>query len=112
MAEQYGQRTDLLNDRRLVFAGNRFTLSAGHGEVRGIIPSAGLEGDFTLELASPRQIELKQNDFERSWHLRGIYELDGDNLRVCLNRPIAEEQLAEFATKPNSEQLLLILKRE
>jgi RNA polymerase sigma factor (sigma-70 family) len=117
-AEQYGRRINLLDDRRLVFAGNRFTLSGGRGEVRGIIPGAELKGEFTLERTSPRRIELKQDDLkriwqlQRSWHLRGTYEFEGDILRVRLNQTFAGEQPAGFTTKPSSEQLLLTLKRE
>jgi uncharacterized protein (TIGR03067 family) len=115
VAEQHGQRIDALNDRRLVIAGNRFALSDGRGEVGGIIPSAGLEGDFTLEPANPRRIDLKRNNndlTQRSWHLRGIYEFEGDDLKVCLSRTFDTEPPLELTTKPGSEQLLLILKRE
>jgi RNA polymerase sigma factor (sigma-70 family) len=107
-AQQRGRDIDVLNDRRLVFGGNRFTLSAGRGEVSGIIPKAELEGDFALESANAKRIDLGQ----RSWRLRGIYQLDRGTLKICLSEVNQMERPLEFATSPSSKQLLLVLERQ
>jgi uncharacterized protein (TIGR03067 family) len=98
----------VLNDRRLVFGGRRFTLSAGRGEVSGIIPKAELEGDFALEPANAKRIDLEQ----RSWRLRGIYQLDRDTLKICLSEVNQMERPLEFTTSPSSRHLLLVLERQ
>jgi RNA polymerase sigma factor (sigma-70 family) len=107
-AQQRGREIDVLNDRRLAFGGNRFTLSARRGEVSGIIPRAELEGDFTLEPAHPQGIDLGQ----RSWRLRGIYRLDRDTLKLCLSEVNQTKRPLDFTTSPSSRQLLLVLERQ
>jgi RNA polymerase sigma factor (sigma-70 family) len=107
-AEQYGRKIDDLNDRRLSFANGRFTLSAGRGEVRGIIPSGGMDGDFTVEPANPRRIDLER----RNRHLRGVYELTRNELRICVAEADADSRPTDITTSPASSQLLLVLKRE
>jgi RNA polymerase sigma factor (sigma-70 family) len=107
-AEQRGQGTDVLTGRRLVFRGGRFTLEGGDGEVSGIIPRVGLEGDFGLKPTDPKRIDLSQ----RNWRLHGIYALDGRDLKICLSEAGANDPPPGFATRPGSRQLLLLLKRE
>src|SRR5262249_44441712 len=81
-AEQNGQVIHALNGRRLVFAGDgSFTLSAGR-EVPGIIPSAPMQGDFTLQPGSPKPIDLSRR--------RGIYSVNGATLQICLNPPFTD----------------------
>jgi RNA polymerase sigma factor (sigma-70 family) len=107
-AEQRGRSLDPLKDRRLVFRGDRFTLSAGDGEARGVIPKAALEGNFTLEPGSPGRVDL----IDQGWHLQGIYALDDANLRLCLSEANVKRRPADFTTNPGSSQLLLTLQRE
>jgi uncharacterized protein (TIGR03067 family) len=107
-AEQGGQSLDSLNGRRLVFAGDRFTVSAGRGEVRGIIPSGEMQGDFSLEAASPKRIDLNLGN----WHLQGVYALDGKELRICLGEANEPSRPVELASKPGSKQLLVVLASE
>jgi RNA polymerase sigma factor (sigma-70 family) len=107
-AQQHGRAIDVLNGRRLVFREDRFMLSAGHGEVSGIIPTAAMEGDFTLELTRPRQIDFNR----RSWYLRGIYQLEGKDLQICLDKANQGDRPVGFTTTPTTGQLLLILARQ
>jgi uncharacterized protein (TIGR03067 family) len=106
--EQHGRSVDTLNNRRVVFAGNRFTFRAGRGEVSGIIPSGQMEGNFTLESASPKQIDLNS----QQWHFAGIYSVDDTTLKMCIGKGNSRERPADFTTKANGNQLLLILRRE
>jgi len=41
----------------------------------------------------------------------GIYQLDGDMLKLCIAKP-GKDRPAEFATKPDSDTALMVLKRE
>jgi uncharacterized protein (TIGR03067 family) len=41
----------------------------------------------------------------------GIYELDGDTLKLCLVKDDAAKRPKEFASKPGSGQVLSVLKR-
>lgn len=48
---------------------------------------------------------------DKSKPIRGIYELDGDTLRVCYGAP-GKDRPTEFASKPGSGHTLQVLKRE
>jgi RNA polymerase sigma factor (sigma-70 family) len=106
-AEQQGRKIAALNDRLLVFADDRFNLNAGRGEVMGIIPSAGLEGDFLLKPGTPKQMDLRG----RRWHLHGIYLLQEKRLKLCFNEWFDEGRPAEFTSKASTKQLVLILEK-
>src|SRR5262249_13341301 len=107
-AEQGGRSLDSLNGRRLGFAGDRFTVSPGPGEVSGIIPSREMQGDFTLEVASPNRIDL----YRGNWRLQGVYALEGKELRICLGEANEPSRPMELASKMGSNQLLLVLRPE
>jgi uncharacterized protein (TIGR03067 family) len=112
-AQRYGRAIDVLNDRRLVIAGDRFSLRGGRGEVGGIIRSGPMEGNFTLGRNNPTGIDLMESSaLLGNWHLQGIYSLDGKSLKISLHNANDDEQPGPFATKPESEQLLLSLERE
>src|SRR5262249_27423855 len=103
-AEHRGREIDSLKSRSLVLAGDRFTLGAGRDEVGGIIPRRALEGRVTLAPGSPNRIDLVDR---AGWRLRGIYDLRGGDLRICLSEESSEERPAEFTTDPTVNQLLL-----
>jgi RNA polymerase sigma factor (sigma-70 family) len=107
-AQQDGRLLDVLNGRRLVFRGNRFVLDAGAAEVRGLVPTAGLEGKFVLQPASPRRIDL----LEARWPLRGIYALDGKTLTLCLAAGDDRARPTQWATAPGDQRLLLVLQQD
>src|SRR5262249_41775222 len=105
-SSEYSNRpTTALDGRRLVFEQNRFTLHAGPREVRGIIPTARMTGDFRLAAG--------RIDLDRGFRtLRGIYALTGDVLRIRLKSPDIEQPLLSFDDKLADGQLQLVLKRE
>jgi uncharacterized protein (TIGR03067 family) len=108
-AEYRGQTIDGIKSRVLVLKGDRFGLRAGQQEVRGILPTRPLEGRAVLAPGSPNRVDLLD---EGGWHLRGIYELQGDNLRMCLSESNSQERPTDFTTNPAGNQLLLELKRD
>jgi RNA polymerase sigma factor (sigma-70 family) len=108
-AEHRGRGIDALKSRSLVLAGDRFTLAAGRDEVRGIIPRRALEGRVTLAPGDPNRIDLID---QAGWRLRGIYDLRGHDLRICLSEESSDERPAGLTTGPGVNQLLLGLKRD
>jgi uncharacterized protein (TIGR03067 family) len=78
------------------FTGDEFTCKIGEKEH---------SGKFKLDSSkSPREISLTLEDHK----LLGIYELKGDDLKICAG----EERPKEFATKEGSKCMLLIFKRK
>lgn len=93
----------MLSGARVVVTGDRFE-SLGMGET--------YEGALTLdESARPKAFDLKFTSGPEKGNInRGIYELDGDDWKLCLaTRGGPRPQ--EFATKPGTGHALEILKR-
>jgi RNA polymerase sigma-70 factor (ECF subfamily) len=84
----------------LVFKGDKVTIK--------------VEADFTLDPAkTPKQIDLSPtlgDANEKNPTIRGIYELSGDDLKLCIGGPDAERPAA-FASAKGSRIMLLVLKR-
>jgi uncharacterized protein (TIGR03067 family) len=67
-----------------------------------------ITGKFKIDSAKkPKVIDLSTEGVKGVWG-QGIYELEGDTLKVCFG----EERPTEFKTKANSKQWLLVLKRK
>jgi uncharacterized protein (TIGR03067 family) len=63
---------------------------------------------YTLDpTKKPTAIDLVQRDEK----LLGIYQLAGDDLKICWNEPGDKDRPTEFATKNGSQTRLLVLKR-
>ncbi len=61
---------------------------------------------------TPKMIELTPQDGPtKGKTLRGLYELDGDRLKLCVQNGEGEEP-KEFATKPGTSVRLLVLRRK
>ncbi len=98
---------------------------AGDGKVKVIIGKDKItvekdgnqvEEEATYELGptkKPKWIDLTVKREGKEGTMRGIYELDGDSLKICLNERPDDERSTEFVSKagtPNDR--LLILKRD
>jgi uncharacterized protein (TIGR03067 family) len=59
--------------------------------------------------AKPKAIDFGKEQGERK-ALKGIYSLDGDTLKLCLN--LTGERPKEFKTKAGDKTNLLVLKRQ
>ena len=79
------------------------------------------EGDKEVEKGShkldpskkPKHMDITITDGEHKGKTQlGIYELEGDSLRICVNRAGEKERPAEFAAKPNTGYVMVVLKRE
>jgi uncharacterized protein (TIGR03067 family) len=85
-----------------VFDGNKI-IAVRKGERRE-------QATFTLdERKDPKQLDTTGKDDGDVLH--GIYQLDGDHLKLCLSKKEGDRP-KEFVTKPGSEHGLLILKRQ
>ena len=59
----------------------------------------------------PKEIDLTpESGNEAGQTMQGIYELDGDNLKLCFGRP-GTGRPKEFSSKEGSEHALVVLKR-
>ena len=96
-------RSDELGKMRLEFKGNKVIPSRGEGKTED-------PAEFTLDSkAKPKAIDIKPPKGSEKLVL-GIYELDGDTLKICFNEDAKRPK--EFASAEGSRTVLLILKRE
>lgn len=95
---------EMIKAARLVVKGREFTMKD---------PVATYKGTLVLDPAKqPKTIDMKFTEGPEKGHTSlGIYELDGDNWKLCLTIT-AKERPTEFATKAKSGQGLELLKRE
>lgn len=102
--ERDGDSLRISGDRCRVITDNKYTLSVHIGVT--------VEGTFKLDpTANPKTIETTQSAGPfKGQEMLGIYELDGDTLKLCYAPP-GKERPAEFATKPGSGWILSVQKR-
>jgi uncharacterized protein (TIGR03067 family) len=90
---------------RLVFTEERVTLKQGE--------KASLLAYRLNPAASPSEIDLVPSDGpQKGKALPGIYELNGDNLKVCFALKPDANRPERFKAPSDSNTMLLILKRE
>jgi RNA polymerase sigma factor (sigma-70 family) len=85
----------------MVFAADKVTL-----------PNKGdsMEVGYKLDPAkSPKQIDLI---FDKEKTAKGIYLLDGDTLKLCVQKDPGSERPTEFVSKEGTNHLLIVLKRK
>jgi uncharacterized protein (TIGR03067 family) len=94
---------DEIKKIKLVFAGATLTVRQG---------DKSAESDVVLRPdKKPKQIDLIPGDGpDKAKTVPGIYELDDDNLKLCLSKP-GKQRPAEFGTKADSGRVLIVLKR-
>jgi uncharacterized protein (TIGR03067 family) len=110
-AEQRGQPLDIVIGDRLVIEGARFIWTANWGEPERIFSRGTTRGRVALELtADPRRLELT----EPGRTIRGLYRLSEreQHFLLCLGDPDDPGWPREFASDPDSRQLLLVFRRD
>lgn len=92
---------DELKDARVVIKGDQITIATGkRDEV----------ARFTLDPSKkPKAIDFKPGKDDEDKSAPGIYELDGDSLKLCFRKP-GGERPGDFASK--ADVMLMVLKRE
>jgi uncharacterized protein (TIGR03067 family) len=95
---------EALKNTTLTIKGDEYTLEEKGGETR--------KGTFKLDPSkSPKQIDLMPAEGpNKGKTLPGIYELDGDTLRYCINLQ-GKDRPTEFASKQGSGNALFGNKR-
>jgi uncharacterized protein (TIGR03067 family) len=94
-----------LGDNRLKFEGDEYSQSAGIETIeRGKVVLKPSESPKTLDFI------IKEGDDKGKTQL-GIYELEGDTLKICVNKAGSTERPTSFTTKPNSQMTSVVLKR-
>jgi uncharacterized protein (TIGR03067 family) len=106
-AEDYGQKLpeEQVKNLRLVLTGDEFTTSDGDTTV--------MKGNFKIDpVKKPKRIDLKSTSGRHKGKtLEGIYELDGDSLKICFVEPGGKRPKELTSTLDNSA-FLLVCKRK
>lgn len=98
--EYNGSDVERLKDAIREFKDGKYSLTLKMGDA--------IEGSLKLDSTkTPKQIDLDVNGRT----LKGIYELDGDTLKMSYNLG-AEERPTEFVSKPDTGLVLVIHKRK
>jgi uncharacterized protein (TIGR03067 family) len=73
----------------------------------------GMEYAYKIDPAKkPKIIDVTPSDGpDKGMVLQGIYELNGDELKLCLSKP-GRDRPTEFVSKENTGLVLILLKRE
>jgi uncharacterized protein (TIGR03067 family) len=105
--EAAGQKVtdaDKIKTRKLTTKGEKYTLKVGDETVQG-----------TIEInptKKPKTMDVKPDSgSNKGKTLLGIYELEGDNLRICLAPP-GKDRPTEFASEAGTAHQLVVYKRE
>ena len=106
--EAGGQLQDEGEKHRLIFSGDEFSVKKGDETM--------IKGKFKINSSKkPKEIDMEFVEAKRE-NLRGkttlgIYEIDGDTLKWCWNKP-GGERPKQFSSKGTDVHLLVTLKRE
>jgi uncharacterized protein (TIGR03067 family) len=106
--EAGGKAQDDGAEHRLIFAGDQFSIKKGEEMM--------IKGKLKIDSSKkPKEIDMEcieaKRDNLKGKTLLGIYELDGDTLKWCWNRP-GGERPKEFSSTATDVHLLVTLKRE
>jgi uncharacterized protein (TIGR03067 family) len=86
---------------KMTFSGDKLTVKFSNDKTK--------EGTYKLDSSKkPKEITITPSDGEKP--LVGIYDLDGDNLKLCMSQP-GGDRPKEFAAKEGAGTMLLVLRR-
>jgi uncharacterized protein (TIGR03067 family) len=104
--ELEGKQLDIddFKETRLTVKGDAFTMTTAAATYKGTFKTDGAK--------KPKAIDMTFTDGpEKGKTSLGIYEIDGDNWKICIGLT-GKERPKEFATKADSGHALEVLKRE
>jgi uncharacterized protein (TIGR03067 family) len=103
-AEMRGEKNEEIVGSTMTFTDDKISLKVkGKDEAK--------EAKYKLDpAAKPKHLDIMPSDKEET--LQGIYELDGDNLKICMNDKGAEARPEKFEAAADKKFVLLVLKRE
>jgi uncharacterized protein (TIGR03067 family) len=107
--EEKGQSKEDDKDHRVIFRGDELTIKRGDEEI--------IKGKFKIDAAQkPNTIDCELTQSPKKEHkgktALGIYSLEGDTLKWCLNEPGGTERPKDFAGAAGTNFILVTLKRE
>src|SRR5262249_36978827 len=96
---------DKLKDTVLLIKGNRYITRVKDEEI---------ETTFTLDPSKkPKAIDMVFSEGEKKDKvLKGIYEIDGDTLKLCRGLTAEQQRPGQFATWPNTGVFVVTWKRQ
>jgi uncharacterized protein (TIGR03067 family) len=110
--EQEGRKfpDKFLEGKGLIFQGDKVTLT-GEADRKGTYAIDPTQKPATLDLTLP-DLEQDPKDEGTDKTRRWIYQLDGDNLKICGYESPGKDRPKEFVTKKGDQILLMVFKRE
>jgi uncharacterized protein (TIGR03067 family) len=97
------QPPDEIQSMKLTFKEDKLT---------ALIRDETKEGKYKLDPAKkPKEIKVTITENGNEKELHGIYELDGDNLKLCFPSEDGGDLPKEFTGKQGSNQMLMVFKR-
>lgn len=106
-AERDGKQTDRLNGDKMTIAGEGFVVTSKDGKE---LVKATIKLDPSKK---PKTIDLTLTEgSDKDKVVLGIYALDGDKMKICLNEPGNTTRPTEFASKEGTRLMVVELKRD
>ena len=94
---------DFIKEAKVTLTADKVKISA-----QGKDMEVGYKLDSTKK---PKQIDILINEGGKEVVSKGIYELDGDDLKVCFGQP-GDNRPTEFKTAGGSSEMLVVMKRD
>jgi uncharacterized protein (TIGR03067 family) len=107
-AQRRGESDPTAEEHRLIFSGDEFSVKKGEETM--------IKGKYQIDPSKkPKEIDMEfietKRDSLKGKTALGIYELDGNTLKWCWNRP-GGQRPKTFSSEAEDEHLLVTLKRE
>lgn len=109
--ERGGESKDDTDEHRLIFSGDEFTIKRGDKML--------IKGKFKIDPAKkPKEIDMDITEDEspegknKGKTAKGIFIVDGDELKWCVTEPGTDDRPKEFATQAGTKQIMITFKRE
>jgi uncharacterized protein (TIGR03067 family) len=104
-----GQARADADDHRVIFDGDNFTVKKGDETI--------IKATFKLDPSkSPKEIDIEvaeqKSEKNNGKTAQGIYAVDGDELKLCLDEPGGSDRPKEFSAPEGTKRIFVTLKRE
>jgi uncharacterized protein (TIGR03067 family) len=106
--EAGGQKApdEFAKQNKITFTGDKYVQTMG-----GQTVEAGTQKLDPTKKPKTMDISVTEGDMKGSTQL-GIYEIEGDTLKICVAEHGSKDRPTEFATKAGSRNMLIVLKKD